>query len=130
MEKQRCSKCKEKKSLDDFSGKRVKNRICKECAAKYYKEYKGKQIEKHGKQRYYEILWEKRIRRKAERSGIPQNSFDINKVNNLSWKLQDYPDRSFPDSMTHVNFMKEYNLSVNEYIYIRQKVRGGNYWVK
>ena len=58
-------------------------------------------------------------------------SFDaVKKIEELKWKVIDYSDKAFPYSLTHINFMKKYELSVDEYIWLRSKIKKGNFYVE
>lgn len=122
----KCGQCNKDKPLEEFS---QSQRMCKDCAAKYYQDWKEKQIEKYGYEGYLERIWEKRLRTRAARKNIPCDVFDINNVNNCNFKIIDYPDKAFPYSLNHIDFMKKYELSVDEYLFIRKKVKNGEYKV-
>ena len=123
MEKKQCITCKETKDIEEFS----KNTdYCKDCASIYYQKHKKKQIEKYGKDGYLEKQWETRLIFSAKKEGINVSEFDIQKIAGLTWPMIDYPDKFFPFALSHIDFMKKYDLTVEEYLYIRDQVKKNN----
>ena len=124
----KCTKCGKRKPKTEFT-KNKNNlpdklaKICKTCASEYYTEYREKKIKEKGKDNYLREIWEDRLRKSAEKENIPTTSVDMGKIEELTWKIIDYPDKAFPYSLSHIDFMKKYELSVEEYLFIREQVK-------
>lgn len=124
----KCSRCKTVKDIKEFSKNKNNiqdglSKICKTCAAEYHAQYREKQFEKYGKEEFLEMQWERKLRKLAIEEEIPISGCDLNKIKGLRWAMIDYPDKSFPYSLSHVGFMKKYKLSFDEYLYIRKLIK-------
>lgn len=131
-----CSSCKKNKPIEEFHNSNEENspdgksKICKECSNKYYQQHRQNMIDKHGEEEYRRIQWEKKLRVNAKKAGIPMDSnIDADKISQLKIKLVDYPDKGLPLSLSHVDFMKKYELNVEEYLYYRNLIKNGNFEV-
>lgn len=121
---QYCSTCKEIKLESDFS---KNTKVCRECASNYYRKYRKKKIEELGIKKYRKYLWEKRLRREAKNVNIKGGEINKDKIKNMKFKLIDYPDKSFPFSLSHNDFMKKYNLNIDEYLFLREIIELGKF---
>lgn len=130
----KCVQCKREKSIKEFTknknNKDGLSKICKECASINNRNYREKQIAKYGKKEYLAMEWEKTLRYEAQKIGISLIDFNEEKVDNLCFPMIEYPDRSFPYSLGHLDFCLKYNLSINEYLFLREKIESGNFYIK
>lgn len=137
METKQCSSCKKEKPIDEFYNSSEENavaqkgKICKECSNKYYHRHRQNMIELHGEAEYKKMLWERKLRVNAKKAGISMDSeVDIEKISNLTIRLVDYPDKGLPLSLSHVDFMKKYELNVDEYLFFRDQIVNGKFQVQ
>lgn len=87
-------------------------------------------IEKYGEEEYKKMQWEKKLRASAKKSGISLvDEINYEKISILKIKMIDYPDKGLPLSLNHIEFMKKYDLSVNEYLYLRELITSGQFLV-
>lgn len=127
----KCSQCGKIKPKEEYSkNRRMKDRlskICKKCASENNRKYREKQKEKFGEEEYLRLEWEKNLRRMAEKEGIPLTGVVPRRLN---IKMIHFPDPAFPLSMSYIEFMRKYKLSVEEFFLLREKVRRGKFVVE
>lgn len=88
-------------------------------------------IELHGEAEYKKMLWERKLRVNAKKAGISMDSeINVEKISNLTIRLVDYPDKGLPLSLSHVDFMKKYELNVDEYLFFRDQIVNGKFQVQ
>ena len=73
--KKQCTKCKKIKEKTEFTKNKNNlpdklSKICRECAAYYYMEYRQKKINEKGKDKYLQEIWEDKLRKSAEKENI------------------------------------------------------------
>jgi hypothetical protein len=131
-----CSTCKKEKDIEEFHNSKDddavygKGKICKSCSHDYYEKHRQKMIEKHGEDGYRKLLWISKLRGVAKKAGIPSDdSINIEKIAKLKVRMIDYPDKGLPLSLSHIEFMKRYELNVDEYLYFRDLIKDGKFEV-
>jgi hypothetical protein len=131
-----CTICGKTKPLEEFYNDNSpdsidnKSKICKECSKMYYQKHRENMIEKYGEEEYKKMQWEKKLRASAKKSGISLvDEINYEKISILKIKMIDYPDKGLPLSLNHIEFMKKYDLSVNEYLYLRELITSGQFLV-
>jgi len=130
-EKQCIGECKQFKDKKEFSKHRNNpdglQKVCKECVAKYNQRHVAKRKKEMGDKAFLKLKWENNIRSKCNRSGLPCVGFSEKKITSLKFVMIDYPDRGFPNSLSHVEFIRKYKLTAEEYFFLREKIESGSF---
>lgn len=116
-----CNKCKKKLDINNFHKNKSKkdgfSYCCKDCQKIYSKQYYNKLSISEKNDRFLNDL-----RRRLKKSGFKEGEIDLDKLSSLKWDFIDYPDYQLSESLSHADFIKKYNLNINEYCFIRKKV--------
>lgn len=122
----KCPKCQKYRKESEFTSSA---NVCRECVAKYNKDYSKRRKEEVGKNIYQKQRWERRVRREAIKKNIPSTGINLHKIKSLRFRMIDFPDAALAFSLSHYAFMKKYSLSVDEYFFVRRQVNSGDFEV-
>lgn len=127
MKKKKCYGCQQVLSINNFTkNKNNKDGLsyyCRKCSKKNYILNKYKHSDNKEE---YEIV----IIEELKKHDIPINGIDIEKINNLSINMIDFPGAIRPLLKDLPMFCKKYNLTYDEYKMFIQACHDNKIWIK
>ena len=130
----KCTQCKKIQEMENFT-KNINetdglSAICKKCAKKNNQEYRQRKTDKYGKDEFLYMEWKKKLTKDARNCGLEIEGLDLEKIEKIRFPLIFFPDKSFPGSLSHINFCRKYNLSIEEYLTLKECVRSGKFFIE
>lgn len=126
MKTKKCYGCKKELSLDNFTkNKNTKDGLsyyCRECSKKNYALNKYKNTNK----KEYEAV----VIQELKKNDIPIEGVNIDKINNLSVCMYDFPGAIRPILKDLPKFCKKYDLSYAEYKVFIEACHDNKIWIK
>lgn len=122
----KCKSCNQILSEDNFTkNKNNKDGLsyyCRACTKKHYDLY----LFNKGDSQYENIIIDELKKDKK----IKINGLDIEKIKNLRIIMYDYPGLMRPLLKDLPKFLKKYNLSYEEYKFIKNKCEKNEFWIE